>query len=60
MGQALHALGIDSLSVEVRLLPPSAAEKTELDRRLAEDDATPNNTVAWETVKAEAQARWQR
>lgn len=76
MGQALHALGIDSMSVEDRialvkdiwdsvaieagLLPPSTAEKTELDRRLAEDDATPNDTVAWETIKAEAQTRWQR
>ena len=76
MGQALHALGIDSMSVEDRialvkdswdsvaieagLLPPTAAEKTELDRRLAEDDASPNDTVAWETIKAEAQTRWQR
>lgn len=76
MGQALHALGIDSMSVEDRitlvkdiwdsvaieagLLLPSTAEKTELDRRLAEDDTTPNDTVAWETIKAEAQARWQR
>lgn len=76
MGQALHALGIDSMSVEDRidlvkdiwdsvaieagLLPPSTAEKAELDRRLAEDDATPNDTVAWETIKAEAQTRWQR
>lgn len=76
MGQALHTLGIDSMSVEERialvkdiwdsvaieagLLPPNAAEKTELDRRLAEDDATPNDTVSWETIKAEAQARWQR
>ena len=76
MGQALHALGIDSMSVEERidlvkdiwdsvaieagLLPPSTAEKTELDRRLTEDDATPNDTVAWETIKAEAQVRWQR
>lgn len=76
MGRALHALGIDSMSVEDRialvkdiwdsvaieagLLPPSAAEKAELDRRLAEDDATPDDTVAWETIKTEAQARWQR
>ena len=52
MGQALHTLGIDSLSVEehialaqdigdsvaieARLLPPSATEKAELDRRLDE------------------------
>ncbi len=76
MGQALHALGIDSMSVEDRidlvqdiwdsiaieagLLPPNPSEKVELDRRLAEDDASPNDTVAWETIKAEAQARWQR
>ena len=76
MGQALHALGIDSMSVEERialvkdiwdsvaieagLLPPSTSEKTELDRRLAEDDATPDDTIAWETIKAEAQTRWQR
>ena len=76
MGQALHALGIDSmnfedrislvqdiwdsLAIEAGLLPPNAAEKSELDIRLAEDDATPNDTVAWETIKAEARARWQR
>jgi len=76
MGQALHALGIDNMSIEDRidlvkdiwdsvaieagLLPPSTAEKAELDRRLAEDDTAPNDTVAWETIKAEAQARWQR
>jgi putative addiction module component (TIGR02574 family) len=76
MGQALHALGIDNMSVEDRidlvqdiwdsiaieagLLPPSTIEKTELDRRLAEDDATPNDTVSWETIKAEAKTRWQR
>lgn len=76
MGQALHTLGIDSMSVEDRialvkdiwdsvaieagLQPPSTAEQAELDRRLAEDDATPEDTVSWETIKAEAQARWQR
>jgi len=51
MGQALHALGAG-------LLPPNTAEKVELDRRLAEDDANPDDTVAWETIKVEAQARW--
>lgn len=76
MGQALHALGIDSMSVEDRialvkdiwdsvaieagLQPPSSAEQAELDRRLAEDDANPDDTVSWETIKTEAQARWQR
>lgn len=76
MGQALHALGIDNMSVEDRitlvqdiwdsvaieagLVLPSAAEKAELDRRLEEDDATPDNTVSWETIKSEAAKRWQR
>lgn len=76
MGQALHALGIDNMSIEDRialvkdiwdsvaieagLLPPSTAEKAELDRRLAEDEANPDDTISWEIIKAEAQARWQR
>ena len=76
MGQALHTLGIDSMSVEDRialvkdiwdsvaiesgLLPPSLTEQAELDRRLAEDDSAPDETIAWETIKAEAQTRWQR
>jgi len=76
MGQALHTLGIDSMSVEDRialvqdiwdsvaieagLLPPSTAERAELDLRLNEDDATPDNTDSWETIKSEAAKRWQR
>jgi hypothetical protein len=31
----------------------------ELDKRIAEDE-TPDDTVAWETIKADAQARWLR
>lgn len=76
MGQALHTLGIDSMSVEDRialvkdiwdsvaieagLIPPSSSEQAELDRRLAEDDSMPDDTIAWETIKADAQTRWQR
>lgn len=30
----------------------------ELDKRLAEDDANPNDTVSWEIIRADAQARW--
>lgn len=76
MGQVLHTLGIDRLSVADRialvqeiwdsvaidagLLPPDAAEKAELDRRLAEDDVAPGDTTDWETVKTEARSRWQR
>lgn len=76
MGHALQTLGIDNMSVDDRialvqeiwdsvaieagLLPPSPAERAELDRRIAEDDAAPGNVVAWESIKAEAQSRWQR
>lgn len=52
MGQALHALGIGSMSVEDETA-------SELDHRLAEDGADPDDTIAWETIKAEALARWQ-
>jgi len=76
MGHALHDLGIDSMSVDERiklvqeiwdsvavdagLQPPNAAERAELDLRIAEDDATPGDVTAWESIKAEAQSRWQR
>jgi len=53
---------LEAISILAMLpnMPPNATEKTELDRRLAEDDATPNDTVSWETIKTEAQSRWQR
>ena len=76
MGQALHDLGIDGMSVDERitlvqeiwdsvaadagLQPPSAAERAELERRIAEDDAAPGDVTAWQTIKAGALSRWQR
>jgi hypothetical protein len=33
---------------------------SELDKRIAEDEARPDDTIAWEAIKAEAQARWKR
>lgn len=33
---------------------------SELDKRIAEDEARPDDTIAWETIMKEAQARWQR
>ncbi len=47
MGQALH----DLADIEPHIA-------TELERRLAEDDASPDDAIAWEAIKAEAQARW--
>jgi len=36
------------------------AQRHELDRRIADDDANPDDVVAWEVIKAEAQARSRR
>lgn len=33
------------------------AQKRELDRRLADDEAHPDDVIPWEVIKAEAQAR---
>ena len=44
-------------------LPPaelSEAQKQELRRRIAEDDANPDDLVPWELIKAEALARFRR
>ncbi len=76
MGQALHILGIDSMSVEDRialvqdiwdsvaidtgLLPPTSIEMEELNLRLNEDDSTPADTVTWESIKVDAIKRWQQ
>ena len=38
----------------------SDEQKADLDRRLAEDDAAPEDVVSWEVVKAQAFARIQR
>jgi putative addiction module component (TIGR02574 family) len=35
-------------------------QKAELDRRLVEDDAAPDDVVSWEEVKAQALARIRR
>jgi putative addiction module component (TIGR02574 family) len=34
--------------------------KQDLDRRIAEDDANPQEGMAWEVVKAQARARWKK
>jgi putative addiction module component (TIGR02574 family) len=37
----------------------TAAQRAELERRIAEDDAAPDDVVAWEDVKARALTRIQ-
>ena len=73
MSPTLTALGIDRLSVEERLTlvqeiwdsiapevedaPPSEAQRSEIDRRLAAHRANPESAIPWERVEAEALAR---
>jgi putative addiction module component (TIGR02574 family) len=72
----LRELGIDGLSAEDRLnlaqqlwdsvaeelesQPLTPAQRAELERRVALADADPGRGVPWETVRAEARARWRR
>ena len=73
MSVSLKSLGIDRLSVEERLalveelwdsiadsaadLPLTDPQRAELDRRLAEHEAKPDDVVPWEDVKASISAR---
>jgi putative addiction module component (TIGR02574 family) len=68
MNVSVKSLGLDQLTVEQRLalveelwdsiaesgadVPMSEAQRAELDRRLAEHEAQPDNVVSWEDVKA--------
>ena len=73
MGALLKSLGIDRLSVEERLAlvedlwdsiaeesaatSLTEAQRTELDRRLAEYAANPNDVIPWDDIKASITAR---
>ena len=74
MGHVLQDLGIDQLPVEQRvelvqeiwdsiahemgLLPPTPDERIELERRVAEDKASPENVSIWDEIKSDALKRW--
>lgn len=76
MSERMKALGIDRLSLEDRVLlvqdildsiaeeheqqPLSAAQRTELERRIAANKANPANVIPWEQIKADALARFQK
>lgn len=76
MSVSLKSLGIDRLSVEERLalveelwdsiaesageLPLTPAQEAELERRIAEHDAKPDDVVTWEDVKSSIKARLKR
>lgn len=73
MGADVKSLGIDRLGVEERLalvdeiwesicadagtFPLTDAQRTELDRRIADDDANPDDTMSWEAVRTAVQQR---
>ena len=73
MPPTVQALGIDQMSREQRIAlvqdiwntiaaeapPPllNEAQRLELRRRVAEDDASPDDVVPWEQVKAQTLAR---
>lgn len=76
MSVSLKSLGIDRLSVEERLalveelwdsiaedsaaVPLTEAQRAELDRRLTEHEAHPEDVVSWEDVKAAITARLEK
>jgi putative addiction module component (TIGR02574 family) len=76
MPPTLHELGIDRMSVEDRIALATAiwhsiaaephaplldeAQRQELDRRLADHAANPDDVVTWERVKADALERFER
>ena len=73
MSVSIKSLGIDRLGVQERLdlveeiwdsiaadsrdVPLTSAQRTELDRRIEDCDATPDEVVPWADVKANAVER---
>ena len=73
MSVSLKSLGIDRLSVADRLnlveelwdsiaaaTPLTNAHRAELDRRLADHEANPDDVVSWEEVQSSITARLNR
>ena len=73
MSVTVKTLGIDRLNVDERLalveeiwasicadakdFPLSDGQRAELDRRVADDDAYPDDVVPWDEVKASVRSR---
>ena len=50
----------DSVVVAMENEAPTPTQRAELERRIARADADPKRGVPWETVLADARARWQQ
>lgn len=73
MSVSVRTLGVDRLNVDEKLalveeiwasicvdtkaFPLTDAQRTELDRRVADDHAFPHDVVPWDEVKASARSR---
>lgn len=76
MSISVKSLGIDRLNVDERLalveeiwaticadakgFPLTDDQRAELDRRLEDDDAFPDDVVSWDEVKASVRSRLER
>ena len=76
MAVSLKSLGIDQLGVDERLaliealldsiseddsaIPVTDAQRAELDRRLADHEANPNDVVSWDEVRESLSQRLKR
>lgn len=50
----------DTIAAEPNPIQITEAQRAELARRIAEDDASPDDVIPWEEVKAQALARLQQ
>jgi putative addiction module component (TIGR02574 family) len=76
MAISAKSLGIDQLGIEERLtlideiwaticadaasFPLSEAQRSELERRISENDSNPDDVVTWNEVKAAAREQFRR
>jgi putative addiction module component (TIGR02574 family) len=47
----------DTIAAEANVMPLSEVQRRELERRVADDDANPDDVTPWEQVEAEILAR---